>query len=91
MSGLLKKTERKMQNFYMQTFISSGLHLATSFPVAAHDPMFILVATTHFDKEKISVKDTSEKVIIRLDLEFFDRILRCLDVEEYTNITFDST
>lgn len=45
----------------------------------------------HFVKETRSVKDSNGKLIIKLDVEFFDRIFRDLNVEEYADISFEST
>lgn len=37
------------------------------------------------------MKDSNGKVIIRLDVEFFDRLFKCPDVEEYVDISIEST
>lgn len=74
----------------MLVLVNSGLHLATWFQVVAHDLDFVLIVVTHFDKETRSVKYSSGKVIIKLDVELLDTIFRCPYVEEYVDISFES-
>ncbi|KAH9296107.1 hypothetical protein KI387_039695, partial [Taxus chinensis] len=72
---------------WMQAIYDSGLALATSFPTSMHFPEFVLATTSHFDKESMSVRDDDDKVVICLDPDFFEDLLKLPDVEDYATIS----
>ncbi|KAH9328788.1 hypothetical protein KI387_000896, partial [Taxus chinensis] len=64
---------------WMQAIYKSGLSLATGFPTSMHYPEFILAVVAQFDKESMSVNYDDDKVVICLDPNFFEDLLKLPD------------
>lgn len=74
----------------MKNLMRSKLHKYASFPVAAHDPEFVLVVVEHFDSNAHQVKDADKNVVMTLDSVFFNSLFKGLKEVEVAHITMES-
>lgn len=81
----VKKAPARLTNL-----INSELQKYASFPVAAHDPEFVLAVADHFDPTTRHVKDEDQNVIMTLDSVFFNSVFKGSLVEEVADITQES-
>ncbi|KAH9296633.1 hypothetical protein KI387_040221 [Taxus chinensis] len=75
------------KNPWMQAIFNSGLSLATSFPASVQCPEFVLAAAAHYDEDSMSIRDSDDKVVIHLDLNFFEDLFKLPDIQDYTTIS----
>lgn len=75
---------------HLTSLIKYELHKYASFPVATHDPEFVLAMADHFDPSTRQVRDDDQKVIMTLDSVFFNSIFKGSLAEEVANISQES-
>lgn len=78
------------QDNNLQRLLDSHIHHASSFPMAALEPEFVLACAHHFDKESRVIKNDDGEAIIRLDADMVEKVFRIPPAPLYMEITKES-
>jgi S-adenosylmethionine synthetase len=87
MRDFVERIKKKPLEKSLEAIVNINLHRVSIFLVVVQCPKFTLQVAAHYIREHITVRDSSKKVMMKLDVDLFDMVFQVPTMDKYIDMS----